>query len=396
MKKLRWIGLAALVLSFSQIRAAAQFAYGPAALSGLGIVNGFNTDQTGNFTPLAGSPFGPNAQFSAMLVNPVTNLLYVYYFASEERSDPKRIQGRVQPYRVDAAGTPVPVGHPTVYYPPAVPSGLFLVSTTLGLMDPSGKYLCIVNTTTDDEGFGAGTQLSFLRIEKSGSVIYTPKDVYPFGSGVQIMAGHPSGAFFFGEDNSTVFGYRVESNYTLTPISPPTLAGPWSIGFDPSGKYFYEFYSPTPEPTLALAVFTVGSDGTLTPIPGSPFRDSTGGFDVTNPLFFHPSGKYVYALGYPPTTGQGSSIYAYSIANNGQFVPLSGSPYALPGAAVIAPGLTMAMDPGGNFIVVSDQSYNPSNANWVYLIQPDGTLQPRANSPSNTIPAIDCFVGNPE
>jgi 6-phosphogluconolactonase (cycloisomerase 2 family) len=117
---------------------------------------------------------------------------------------------------------------------------------------------------------------------------------------------------------------------------------------------------------------------------------------VTNPLFFHPSGKYVYALGYPPTTEQGSSIYAYSIANNGQLVPLSGSPYPLPGAEVIAPELTMAMDPGGNFIVVSNPSYNQSNANWVYLIQPDGTLQPRANSPSKTIPAIDCFVGNPE
>jgi hypothetical protein len=56
----------------------------------------------------------------------------------------------------------------------------------------------------------------------------------------------------------------------------------------------------------------------------------------------------------------------------------------------------MAMDPGGNFIVVSNPSYSQANANWVYLVQPDGTLQPRANPPSNTIPAIDCFVGNPE
>jgi hypothetical protein len=59
---------------------------------------------------------------------------------------------------------------------------------------------------------------------------------------------------------------------------------------------------------------------------------------VTNPLFFHPSGKYVYALDYPPTTGQGPNIYAYRIANNGQLVPLSGSPYPLPGAEVICAG----------------------------------------------------------
>ncbi len=388
MKKLRLIGgLTALVLSSLAIRAAAQFAYGPGSL-----FSGFQTDQNGDFTPLAGSPFGPSGFFLSMAVNPATNFLYVYYIAPSGRGgSPSRIPGRVQPYRIDAAETPVPIGHPLVYYPPPVPPGLQLAVSSLGLMAGSGEYICIFNTTTDDEGFGARTLLSFLRIVKSGAVIYTPKNIYPFGGAIQMMAGHPSGAFFFGEDNASVLGYRVESNWSLTPIPGPQLPAPWSIGFDPGGNYFYEFFGPTFGPHLNLAVFRVGSDGSLTQIPGSPFKDSTGGFDVTNPLVFHPNGKYVYALGYPPHTGQVPSIHAYSIATDGKLLPLPGSPYILSGAEVIALELAMAMDPGGNFITVSNRSLD--NANWVYLIQPDGTLKPRTNSPSVTIPRIGCFVG---
>ena len=391
MKKFQWIeGLVALVLSSLPIEATAQFAYGPAPVNAMESISGFQTDSGGNFTPLAGSPFGPS-ELSSISVNPVTSFLYAYYFVPPSHDNPNRIQSRVQPYRIDSAGTPEPIGHPLTYYPPPEFPGLILISSGIGLMSPSGNYLCIVNTWTDDEGFGATTNLTFVRIVKSGSLTYTPKDVYQFGFGIQMMTAHPSGAFFFGEDNGSVLGFRVESNFTLTPIPGPTLPGPWSIGFDRSGKYFYEFFSPG-TPYIGLGVFTVGPDGSLTPIPGSPFTDPTGGFDVTTPLFFHPNGKYVYALGYSRHTGDLAAIYAYGIASNGQLAPLPGSPYQLPGAQFVAQELAMAMDPGGNFITVSNPVNNQTYANWVYLIQPDGTLKPRANSPSSTIPPISCFV----
>jgi hypothetical protein len=394
MKKFLWI-LVAFVLSSLPMEATAQFAYGPAPENAMGLFAGFEADQSGNFTPLAGSPFGPDTGLTSMAVNPVTNLLYASYFDPPSRSNPNRIQGRVQPYRIDSAGTPEPIGHPLAYYPPSELPGLILISSGIGLMSPSGTYLCMVNTWTDEEGFGARTNLQFVRILKSGSLTYTPKDVYQFGNGIQMIAGHPSGAFFFGEDSGSVLGFRVESNFTLTPISVSALPGPWSIGFDRSGKYFYEFFNPG-TPYIGLGVFTVGSDGSLAPIAGSPFTDPTGGFDVTNPLFFHPNGKYVYALGYPPQTGVPGRIYGYSIASNGQLVPLPGSPYQLPGAQFIAPELSMAMDPDGNFITVSNPVNNQTYANWVYLIEPDGTLKPGPNSPSSTIPPISCFVGSPK
>lgn len=394
MKKFQWIeGLVAFVLSSLPMEATAQFAYGPVPENAMGLFTGFKADQNGNFTPLAGSPFGPGTGLASIAVNPVTNLLYAYYFDPPSRSNPNRIQGRVQPYRIDSAGTPEPIGHPLAYYPPPESPGLILISSGIGLMSPSGNYLCMVNTWTDEEGFGARTNLQFVRILKSGSLTYTPKDVYQFGNGIQMMTGHSSGAFFFGEDNGSVLGFRVESNFTLTPISVSALPGPWSIGFDRSGKYFYEFFSPG-TPYIGLGVFTVGPDGSLTPIAGSPFTDPTGGFDVTNPLFFHPNGKYVYGLGYPPQTTVPGRIYGYRIASNGQLVPLPGSPYQLPGAQFIAPELSMAMDPGGNFIMVSNPVNNQNYANWVYLIQPDGTLIPGVNSPSSTIPPISCFVGS--
>jgi hypothetical protein len=390
MQKLSWIAVVGLVSAFLVGRASAQFAYGPVPLAdtGQGLFCGYQTDPSGNFTPLAGSPFGvKNTGSAALVADPVTNFLYAYY-----SSPGKQSVGLIQPYRIDATGTPAPVGKPLTYRPPPLISKGDYDYSSFGPISGTGNYICILNTEADNEGFGSDTRLSFIRIEKSGSVIYTPKDVYPFGSGAQVVATHPSGKFFFGEDNMTVFGYRVESNWTLTSIPGPTLANPWSIGFNLTGNYFYEFFTPTGAPPLELAIFTVGSDGSLTQISGSPFQDSTGGFDVTNPMYFHPNGKYVYALGYPPTTGQAAFLCAYSIASNGQLTPLPGSPYALPSVEAIAPELSMAMDPGGNFIVISDLGYDPTGINWVFLIQPDGTLQPRANSPSSTIPIIDCVA----
>jgi len=116
---------------------------------------------------------------------------------------------------------------------------------------------------------------------------------------------------------------------------------------------------------------------------------------VANPLILHPSGKYLYALGYLPGSASGplASICAYSVSTNGQLQPLAGSPYTLPSAEVIAPELTMTMDLGGDFLTISNPTdTNVTRPNCVYLIGSDGALVQRANSPSVTIPAIDCFA----
>ena len=384
MKAFPLIGaLTALLLSCFPNRTAAQFAYGPSSPGARGFFDGFKTDQSGNFTPLAGSPFGVKARLVSLTRSPFT-YIYSYYF-------PTRNSGRIQGFQIGVNGKPTPIGTRLNYTPPMTP-GSNTVSS-FGLI--TGPYIYILDTTTDNEGFGATTQLAVVRVKPTGSPTFNPKEVYPFGHGIQMMIGNSSQTLIFGEDNSNVLGYSVATDGSLQPIAGPQLPGPWSIGFGPDSKYFYEFFAPQAGNPLELAVFAVGNDGSLTPIAGSPFKDSNGGFNVTNPLILHPSGKYLYALGFLPGSASGplANIYAYSVSTNGQLQPLAGSPYNLPSAEVIAPELTMTMDLGGNFLTISNPTdTNVTRPNWVYLIESDGTLVQRANSPSVTIPAIDCFA----
>jgi 6-phosphogluconolactonase (cycloisomerase 2 family) len=70
--------------------------------------------------------------------------------------------------------------------------------------------------------------------------------------------------------------------------------------------------------------FSVQPDGSLAPVPGSPYRTANPNFSVAA----DPNGKYLYvaALG-----NSGTSIQAFSIdQSSGALTPLAGSPFQLP------------------------------------------------------------------
>jgi hypothetical protein len=390
-KKLSLIGCyTALLFIFLPSTVVAQFAYGHAVYDLNGAFAGYRTTSTGFFTPLAGSPFEQNKKglIDSMLSNPKSDFLYVY-----DSND-----GGIFTYKIKKDGVPVAVGSPLYYPVPEVFPGADFTFVNFGLMSGSGKYLYILNTSTDDEGFGGRTRLTFLRI-KNGSVTYNSKDFLDFGGQVYLIAGDPSGKLIFGADpdSSRVFGCSVASDGSLKAIPGPPLPAnsvPWTVGFGPDGKYLYAFFALSADNHEQLAVFSVGRDGALVPIPGSPFKDSQDRFDATSQLIVHPKGKFAYALGGIP--GAPSGVFAYTIENGGRLIPIAGSPYYL---YLVGGGasLTMNMDPGGNFITIAyglnSGIISSNDKNWIYLIQPDGSLKERNNSPSETIPAVDCLVG---
>jgi 6-phosphogluconolactonase (cycloisomerase 2 family) len=140
---------------------------------------------------------------------------------------------------------------------------------------------------------------------------------------------------------------------------------------DPKGQYLYA--SSSSNGIGAVAAFTInGTDGALTPVPGSPFIVPVGScipgsdFCQEGPtdLAIDPTAKYLYAV-----LGIESAIAGFAIdRSTGALSDLPGSPYpeqspegnSCPFDAFGACpySWTESIDPSGKFIYVTDSQFN--------------------------------------
>jgi 6-phosphogluconolactonase len=148
--------------------------------------------------------------------------------------------------------------------------------------------------------------------------------------------------------------------------SPTVVSGPSGgatfVSVDPTGRFLY-----VADPTVnAVFAFTVGSNGALSAISGSPF--ASGLQPVA--LAAAPEGNLLYVA------NQGSNnVSGYVIdKNSGALAALSGSPFATGGKA---PSFVAAT---GAFVYVADQGTNDVAA---FSIGNNGSLTPVPNSPFN-------------
>jgi 6-phosphogluconolactonase (cycloisomerase 2 family) len=137
------------------------------------------------------------------------------------------------------------------------------------------------------------------------------------------MAIAPSGSFLYvaNTGDSTISEYSIGSDGTLTELSGSplgeTYASPLSLTIDPSGKYLYA----ANEGSSNLAAYTIGSDGSLTALTNSPFATGAQPSFVTS----DPSGKYIFvgnqsspaiqSFSLATSTGTLTSVNTYSVGN---------------------------------------------------------------------------------
>ena len=155
------------------------------------------------------------------------------------------------------------------------------------------------------------------------------------------------------KDLSAYFIYRNDGSLHSVPGSPFAIGEtPNGIAVAPSGKYVYvTTLKSVNSPQSWVYAFAVESNGSLKPIPGSPF--STVNWAGT--LTVDPQGKYLYVSSVPLTsTPSKSEIDAYSInATDGALTPVPGSPYTEPNSPYCANGAwDIAVHPSGNFLVI--------------------------------------------
>jgi len=172
----------------------------------------------------------------------------------------------------------------------------------------------------------------------------TPIPGSPFmsGSNPQLVVD-PSGKFLYASDDDPpggILAFTIGPNGALTPVvgSPfmiPGSSGPNSqpYGIVDTGKFVYTALSATNQ----IAGFSINTEtGALTPVPESPF--STGG----TPLGLALANNFLYNLNW-----QDTSISGYSIDANGVLTPVPGSPFLKNSTTT-----TLTVDPLGKYLFI--------------------------------------------
>jgi 6-phosphogluconolactonase len=351
-KVVRLILGAAIALASPLATVHAQFAY--VANLNSNNVSAYSIGSGGVLTPIPGSPFpvGPNP--ASVAVDPTGKFAYVV-----NDSNLPEVPGTVSAFTIGSNGalTPVP-GSP-------FPAGDTPDSVAV---DPTGRFAYIVNVTVSGQ-LGA---VSAFSIEPNGALTPVPGSPFSAGSFPEALAIDPTGKFLYAAGSSSVTAFSIGPNGALTPVpgSPfPAGFGTISVTVDPTGKFVYvpnEFGND-------ISAYSIGADGDLTPVPGSPF--ATSGEDPVA-VAVDPTGRFAYVADFGISSGT-NGVDAFSIGSDGALTPVPGSRFATGNGPT-----AVAVDPTGQFAYVAN--FQDVSSLSGYSIGPNGALTPIAGSPFAT------------
>ena len=224
---------------------------------------------------------------------------------------------------------------------------------------PDGRLLAAVDGTN-------GT-VSVFSVASSGALTQVPGS--PFGSNAGYLRGaafSPNGRFLATANLAVgppVPMFSVGAGGRLTEVAQPPLppfvagGGPDSVVFSPDGRLLAASQGDR------IADYSVASDGTLSPAPGSPF-DGISSFGFGPPTF-SPDGSVLVATGSPDVAaGAPPGLYAFAVAPNGALTNLCGSPFGLD---TPAPVFT-AFSPDGQLLATFDPSDLGNHPLSVYAV----------------------------
>jgi len=327
------MGLAALSLMLFGAMGCAGFFVYPGSLPGSGsgstsgdyvYVANATTDSvigfavgTGTLTAVTNSSYALSFIPTAMAVNPANTILFVagsasiYAFAIESGGALSVLNGGSA------------VGFAAVVSMDISPDGQWLLA-----LDGNGVTVdeFLINSTT-----GLLTQVAGASYSVSGATaVPHAVKVAPNGQLVFVALGTGGDLVFtFNTTNGT-----LASSQQLAPAS--ATASDNALAVSPNSSYLYIARSGTGG---GLAAYSVGVNGALTSVSGSPFTAGTQPYSVV----VNTAGTDVYVANRGDNT-----ISGFAIASSGTLTALSGSPYTS-GTAVTA----LAADKSGDYLLAA-------------------------------------------
>lgn len=275
----------------------------------------------------------------------------------------------VSAFSVAANGalTPVP-GSPFSTGGRGSVAGLFAVNRAA----VSGNFLFVPNATSNDISVFSIDPATGVLAAVPGSPFATGNTpLFPGNANGIAVAATPDGRFLMAASNfsSNVAVFSIGSNGALTPIagSPfATQGNTNAIRISPDGK----FLAVTKSNSFTIApnkleMFSIASDGSLTSLSGLQAA-APAGIDIDC------SSSFLYTA---EANLSGTIVDAYSIGSDGTLTALPGSPFS---PASGRNSNVALLSPDGKTMFVSNQSSSTVTA---LSVAPDGTLSLMPGSP---------------
>lgn len=195
---------------------------------------------------------------------------------------------------------------------------------------PSRKFTFVIDKCI--------TSIHVYSVSGPGVVLQEiPQSPYYVSSALDSIAINPSGSFLYAIGSPGVI-YQMSVNAStgeLTLNTPTTVNGDVrELIVDPQGKFAF-VNDLTDGRVLA---YSIGSDGSLSPVPGSPFAVPAGGLPVN--LVITNDGSFLYA----PLIPSGIAAFAVN-RSTGTLSNVAGSPFATSNQP-----FSLAIGAGGKFI----------------------------------------------
>lgn len=285
---------------------------------GTNNVVGFNVQSDGGLSAAPGSPYGPAPTALGVIPTPDGQHVFVWNHNNDT----------IGSWDVSSDGSLSQIpGSPT-----PIPGGLH--NPFAGSVDPGGLNVYVPNENSDPSGGISTDKVTAYDIGSDGSIGAhqniasgnpSPSGSNPFGSGIT-----PDGQFFYTSNpedgpNGTLDGYSVSGAggfLTELPGFPKSVAPgnhPLNIAISPDAQHLYV----ATRISNTVNAYDIGSDGSLTSIPGSPF--ATGGTNG-KALAFTPDGSRLYV-----SNNGSDNISGFNVASDGSLTLIPGSPWATGG-----------------------------------------------------------------
>jgi len=293
------------------------------ALSGDGstAIWGFHINTDGSLTPVPGSPFLTPTQATGkgiVVSEPAGDFLYL-----------TNLDNTISVYSISVVD-----GSLTLLPALAVPTGS---SPGFITVDPTGRFLYVAILNSDNSN-----GIDVYRIHRRSGA---PKLIHssPFASG---MGGadigiDPSGKFLYATNftDNDISGFFALRSGRLDPVANSPFAtepSPIFVTVDPMDRFLYVGnggFVP-----LGISAFAVNlTNGVLIPVPGSPFPSPSPTVGDIHGMAVDPSGQFLYVSLF---TESNANIAGYTINSDGSLTPLSGSPFFQAGIAPSAVNVT--------------------------------------------------------
>jgi 6-phosphogluconolactonase (cycloisomerase 2 family) len=225
-------------------------------------VSMFSVTAGGVLTQVSGSPvsMGSLSDPTSAIFSPIPGFIAVTRFGFNT----------VQTYSVTAGGAMTAIGSP-------VSTGSPGDDPDVSAFSPDGKFLAVVNET-NLEPTGPGTVSMFAVSPTTGALTPVTGSPFTIGAKADSASFSPDGKLLVvaNIDSNNLSIFTVASNGALTPTadSPYATNSPWDAQFSSSG--LLAVLGHNAGTTSVYSVPTTGSAaGTLTPVAGSPFSDGS-------------------------------------------------------------------------------------------------------------------------